>query len=209
MLKIWGRVNSINVMKVLWCADELALEYERIDAGMTFGVVNEDFYRAMNPNAKVPTIEDDGRVLWESNAIVRYLCAKHASGSLYPTDPGIRGDADRWMDWQLSTLAQGMGYLFWGLVRNSKAHQDPDEQMAAATTVAQQWAMVDSALSDRAYLAGDAFTMGDIPLGCFMYRWSNLPNMPSERPKLPNLDAWYQRLQSRAPYRERVMLPLT
>ena len=209
MLKIWGRVNSINVMKVLWCADELGLEYQRIDAGLAFGVVNEDWYTAMNPNAKVPTIDDDGFVLWESNAIVRYLGAKHGAGTLYPDDLRARADGDRWMDWQLSTLAEGMGYLFWGLVRNSPAHQDPDKRAAAAATVAEQWGIVDRALDGRSYLAGDQFTIGDIPLGCFMYRWSNLPDMPSERPRFRNLEAWYARLQERKAYREHVMLPLT
>ena len=209
MLKIWGRLNSINVMKVLWCADELDLKYERIDAGMAFGVVDENWYLAMNPNGKVPTIDDDGRVLWESNAVVRYLSARYGAGSLYPDDPGMRAEGDRWMDWQLSTLAEGMGYLFWGLVRNSPAHQDPHKQAAAAATVAEQWSMVDRALEGRDFLAGNSFTMGDIPLGCFVYRWSNLPNMPGPRPRLTRLEAWYARLQAREAYRERVMLPLT
>ena len=88
MLKLWGRVNSINVQKVLWALEELKVPYERTDAGMAFGVVNEPFYKKMNPNSRVPTIDDDGFVLWESNAIVRYLAAKHGAGSLYPNDPG-------------------------------------------------------------------------------------------------------------------------
>ena len=99
MLKVWGRVNSINVQKVLWALEELQVAYERVDAGMAFGVVNEAFYKTMNPNARVPTIEDDGFVLWESNAIVRYLAAKHGAGTLWPTDLKQRADSDRWMDW--------------------------------------------------------------------------------------------------------------
>jgi len=208
MLKIWGRVNSINVMKVLWCADELGLQYERIDAGMAFGQVTEDWYTAMNPNAKVPTIDDDGFVLWESNAIVRYLAARHGGG-LCPADAQVRADADRWMDWQLSTLAPDMGYLFWGLVRNSPAHQDPQAQAAAARSLAGLWGMVDAALAGRGFLAGDGLSMGDIPLGCFVHRWMELPDYPGERPRLEHLQAWYTRLQERPAYRERVMLPLT
>src|SRR5262249_59110771 len=99
MLKVWGRVNSINVQKVLWALAELDVRYERTDAGMAFGVVNEPFYQKMNPNARVPTIDDDGVVLWESNAIVRYLAAKHGAGGLWPTELAVRADSDRWMDW--------------------------------------------------------------------------------------------------------------
>src|SRR5438094_5841383 len=98
MLKLWGRVNSINVQKVLWALDELKVPYERSDAGLQFGVVNEPFYRRMNPNGRVPTIEDDGLVLWESNAIVRYLAAKHGAGTLWPSDPRQRVEAGRLLD---------------------------------------------------------------------------------------------------------------
>ena len=111
MLKLWGRTNSINVMKVLWCLDELGLEYEREDAGMKFGVVNEDFYAEMNPNRKVPTLEDDGLVLWESNVIVRYLSAKFGLGTLCPEDPGQRALSDQWMDWQQTTAHASVTYI--------------------------------------------------------------------------------------------------
>src|SRR5216684_2563703 len=117
MLKLWGRINSINVQKVLWALAELEVAYERTDAGLQFGVVNEPFYRRMNPNGRVPTIEDDGFVLWESNAIVRYLSAKHGAGTLWPNDPRQRADADRWMDWTTSTVAPAITPVFWGLIR--------------------------------------------------------------------------------------------
>lgn len=209
MLKIWGRVNSINVMKVLWCADELGLRYEREDAGMAYGKVDEAWYRAMNPNGLVPTIEDEGRVLWESNAIVRYLCARYGEGGLYPVDPGVRAEGDRWMDWQLTTTHVDLTYLFWGLVRNDPARQDPDEQRLAAGRMNTLWAQVDAALSARPYLAGDALTMGDIPLGCVVHRWLELPDYPVDRPELPALRGWYERLCQRDAYRRWVAVPLT
>ena len=112
MLKLWGRINSINVQKVLWTLAELNVPYERTGAGLQFGVVNEPFYRRMNPNGRVPTIEDDGFVLWESNAIVRYLSAKHGAGTLWPNDPRQRADADRWMDWTTSTVAPALTPVF-------------------------------------------------------------------------------------------------
>ena len=117
MLKLWGRVNSINVQKVLWALEELRVPCERTDAGLQFGVVNDPFYRKMNPNGRVPTIDDDGFVLWESNAIVRYLCAKHGAGSLWPNDLRRRADSDRWMDWATSTVQPAITPVFWGLVR--------------------------------------------------------------------------------------------
>src|SRR3989304_1196014 len=99
MLRIWGRTNSVNVKKALWCAEELGLAYERIDAGLQFGVVDTAEYRKLNPNGLVPTIEDHGFVLWESHAIVRYLAAKHGAGTLWPTDLKVRADAARWVGW--------------------------------------------------------------------------------------------------------------
>lgn len=206
MLKIWGRVNSINVMKVLWCADELGLDYERVDAGMSFGVVGEDWYGAMNPNRKVPTIDDGGVVLWESNTIVRYLAARYGAGGLWPEDPAERARSEKWMDWQLSTLQEDMTYLFWGLVRKAPDKQDPQRQAEAAKRLGALWAMLDAELEGRDYVAGDHLTIGDIPVGCFVWRWSELP---VERPSLPNLEAWHRRLQGRPAFREHVMLPLT
>src|SRR5690348_9690795 len=108
VLKIWGRANSFNVQKVLWCADELGVPYERVDLGGPFGGNDDPAYRRLNPNGVVPTIQDGDLVLWESNAIVRYLAAKHGSGTLYPSDLAVRADADRWMDWQLTTIQEGM-----------------------------------------------------------------------------------------------------
>ena len=206
MLKIWGRKNSINVMKVLWCAEELGLNYERIDAGMEFGVVNEDRYRHLNPNAKVPTIDDDGFVLWESNVIVRYLCARYSTGSMYPEAIPERALAEQWMDWQQTTLHPDITYIFWGKVRNSPDHQDPDKVGACVERLKGLWTMVDRQLDGRQYLLGDAITMADIPVGTAAWRWYN---MDVERPSLPNVEAWHQRLKLRSGFQQHVMLPLT
>lgn len=131
-MKIWGRANSMNVMKVLWTAEECGLEYERNDVGLAFGGNDQKWYLDMNPNGVVPTIDDGGRVIWESNTIVRYLAAKYAGGSLWPNDPGERSEAERWMDWQLSTIHTGMRDIFWGLIRTPPEKCD----MAAITKTA-------------------------------------------------------------------------
>ncbi len=205
MLKIWGRTNSTNVKKALWCAEELGLKYERIDAGMQFGVVNTPEYRRMNPNGLVPTIDDDGFVLWESHAIVRYLAAKHGAGTLWPTDLKVRGDADRWMDWA-NTMYVPLRSVFWGLVRTPPEKRDAGAIEEARKKTAEYLGTLDAALAGRAYVAGDRLTMGDIPLGSYVQLWMRLP---IERPRQPSLEAWFGRLLARPAYRKTVDIPLT
>jgi glutathione S-transferase len=184
----------------------LGLAYERVDAGMEYGVVGTPEYRALNPNRLVPTIEDDGVVVWESNTIVRYLAAKHGAGALWPTDPARRADADKWMDWQIATLWPRLRPVFWGLVRTPPEKRNADEIEAARKQTADAFAIVDEALKGHAFLAGERFTMGDIPVGICAQRWLNLP---VERPAAPNLEAWYQRLQARKPFQTWVDKPLS
>lgn len=205
-MKIWGRTNSVNVKKALWCAEELGVDYERIDAGGKFGLVDDADFRRMNPNGLVPCIEDDGLILWESNTIVRYLCAKHGQGTLYAEDPAQRAAADKWMDWTISTFAAPFRAVFWNLVRESAERRDTDAIAKGLETCTKLLPRVDEALADRPYLSGSQFGMGDIPLGCYAYGWFE---MPIERPALPNLEAWYQRLTDRPAYRKHVMIPLT
>lgn len=206
MLKLWGRINSINVQKVLWALAELGVGYERTDAGLQFGVVNEPFYRKMNPNGRVPTIEDEGWVLWESNAIVRYLAAKHGAGTLCPNDPKQRADADRWMDWATSTVAPAITPVFWGLIRTPVEKRDPEAIEEGIGKLGQAFQVLEQSLEGRDYVAGKSFTMGDIPLGTFVYRWHALD---VRRPKLPRVEDYYRRLQQRPAYRKHVMLPLS
>lgn len=206
MLSIWGRCNSVNVQKVLWCCEEMHLAYDRIDAGGSFGVVNTPQYRALNPNGLVPTIEDDGFVLWESNAIVRYLAAKHAVGALWPIDLHIRAEADCWMDWENTTLWPALRPLFLGLVRKAPDERDPRALDEAQQRTAEALCVAENRLATRAYLTGDRFTMGDIPLGCAIWRWMMLP---IERPPLPNVQRWFDGLTRRSAYEKIVMRPLT
>ena len=184
MLVIWGRNNSVNVQKVLWCCEEMALGYERIDAGRAFGVVNTPEYRRLNPNGLVPTIQDDGFVLWESNTIVRYLAARHAAGSLWPEDPKARADADRWMDWMITTFWPAIHALFLGMIRTEPDKRDPRAMEESRLKTADVLGIVDAHLKTREYLAGNALTMGDIPLGCGIWRWMALPIAPICRPGL-------------------------
>lgn len=206
MLRIWGRENSSNVKKVLWCAEELELGYERIPAGGKHGIVDEPAYRALNPNGLVPTIEDDGLVLWESNAIVRYLAARYGESVLWQADPVRRAGADRWMDFSNSSLAAPYRDLMVNLVRSPPEKRDMSVVEAAVARMGTMLGHVDAALASQPYLSGETLGIGDIPAGTLAQAWFALP---ITRPDLPHLAAWFERLSERPAYRKVVLIPLT
>lgn len=210
MLKVWGRVNSVNVKKVLWMLDEVGVPYERADAGMEHGVVDTPAYRAMNPNGRVPTIEDGGFVLWESNSILRYLAMKHGS-ALYPAEPAARASADRWMDWQLSTLSGAERNLFWGMVRTPADQRDMAAVMAAARAAGACWSMLDAWIARHGgpYLDGPGMTIADIVLGCYARRWFGPEVRVEGMPVLPALAAWYATIGDRPGFRRWVAVAMT
>jgi glutathione S-transferase len=205
MLTIWGRTTSSNVQKVMWTIGELGLEHERLDAGREYGGLDTEAYGRLNPNRRIPTLQDGEVVLWESNVIVRYLAAKFGAGRLWPRDAAARGVADQWMDWQQTTLLPDMRTVFWGLVRTPPEKRDAARLAAAVDALKDLWARLDAQLRDRPFVAGDGLTMGDIPVGTLCYRYHALG---IERAPLPHLEAWYERLQARAPFRRHVMIPL-
>jgi glutathione S-transferase len=202
MLTIWGRLNSHNVKKVAWLAEEIGLPYVRHDIGGQFGFT--DAYLAMNPNRLIPTIEDDGLVLWESNAILRYLAGRYAPG-LWPADPAARAIGDKWMDWQF-TYADCQRDAFLHLVRRPPEQRDADAIARSAAACAAQMTMIDNALAGQLWLSGDQFGIGDIPMGVYAYTWFSLD---IDRPDLPHLANWYGRLKQRPGYASDVMIPLT
>jgi glutathione S-transferase len=204
MIRIWGRRNSVNVKKALWCLDELGLEYERTDAGMQHGVVNTPEYRRMNPNGLVPTLEEDGFILWESHTIVRYLADKYGKGVLRPMELEPRSIANQWMDWAFS-FQGSVRDAFWNLIRTPAEKRDLKAVEASRVKSGEMAKILDGALADRMYVAG-AFSMGDIPIGAEVQRWMRLP---IERPKLPNLEAWFERLCARPAFKKNVDIPLT
>jgi glutathione S-transferase len=205
MLRIWGRTTSGNVQKVMWTIGELGLPHERIDVGREFGGLDTDDYGALNPNRRIPTLEDGDVVVWESNVIVRYLSAKFGSGTLWPLDAATRAIADEWMDWQQTTLLPDIRTVFWGLVRASERKYDRAQIAAAVSNLKTIWSRLDHHLRDRRFVAGDVLTMGDIPVGAACHRYYALG---VERAPLEHLHAWYERLQSRDAFRQHVMIPL-
>ncbi len=205
MLKIWGRRSSFNAQKVLWLADELGLPHEHIDAGGKFGGLDSPGFLAMNPHGKVPVIDDDGTVVWESHTILRYLASRHGGAGWWSNDPAERSLAERWMDWSATTLQPDflMG-VFWGFYRTPDAQRDWPAIRAKVAACASHFRLLDQVLEGRRYLLGDAPTLADIPAGTALYRYFELD---IERPAVPNVEAWYQRLQERPAYRTHVMLP--
>ncbi|CFQ29407.1 MULTISPECIES: glutathione S-transferase [Yersinia] len=199
MLTVWGRNNSSNVKKVLWCLEELALSYERIDVGGQYGQLNEPLYRAMNPNGLIPCLQDGDFILWESNTIVRYLAAQYGENTLYLSDAQQRASAEKWMDWVTSSIAAPFSAVFIGLVRTPPEQQDKAKIAQGMEQLNKLMAIADSALAKQAYLSGDKFGIGDIPLGCLAYGWFNL-SIP--RPELPHLQRWYQSLTQRAAFQK-------
>lgn len=206
MLTVWGRTNSINVQKVLWTLAELDLPYRRIDAGMKFGVNDTAEYRAMNPTGLIPTIDDDGYVLWESNTIVRYLAAKHATGSLYPADLAARFHAERWMDWQTTAFNAAITPVFLGLVRTAPEKRDMGAIEAARLACEACLAILDAHLADRRFMAGDGLTIADIPVGAGVNRWYRLP---VERAPRPHVERWLAALAARPGFAAHLDLPLS
>mgnify|MGYP000158804750 CR=1 FL=1 len=206
MLTVWGRINSINVQKVLWTLVELGLDYRRVDAGMTFGVNDTAAYRAMNPTGLIPTLDDDGYVLWESNVIVRYLAAKYGAGALYPEDLGARFHAERWMDWQTTAFNPAMTPILMGLVRKLPEFSGPAVIEAARVRSEACLAILDAHLADRRYMGGEAFTMADIPVGAGVNRWYRLPIARESR---PNVERWLALLGARPAFKAHLDLPLS
>lgn len=204
MLKIWGRANSINVQKVMWTAAELGLAHERVDLGGKFGGVDAPEHLTRNPHGLIPVIDDGGTVVWESHAIVRYLAAKYGDGELWPSDPSARAAADMWMEWAQTVLQRNFIQYFWNLYRTPVEQHDHALLAGLNTQCGEDFQTLDQLLGDRPYVTGDHLTYGDIPIATQFYRYFTLD---VDRPSVPNVEAWYARLQDNAAYAAHVMVP--
>jgi glutathione S-transferase len=207
-LTIWGRANSVNVQKVLWCAEELGLTYRRIDAGMAFGRNTEPEYLAMNPNGRVPTLVDGDFVLWESNSIMRYFALCYGDGSpIYPVAARARAAVDRWLDWTLSTLQPVDRPVFWALVRTPPEQRDMAAIQKDVDAEAVVWRIPDARLATRKFIEGDQFTLADIALGAFARRWFGVEGV--SKPRLPHLERWFAEFSDRPGFRKFIAPPMS
>lgn len=204
MLKIWGRKTSINVQKVMFAVGELGLPHQRHDFGGPFGGLDTPEYGLLNPNRLVPTIDDEGFVLWESNAIVRHLAQRYGRGTLSPSDEMTFARADSWMDWSLTSIyPEIITTCFLQLVRMPARERNAAQVDAAARRAGEKLLVLDRQLAGRSFIVGEAVGIADVAVGTLMYRYFNLE---IKRPPLPNVEAWYDRLMKRPAYREHVMI---
>jgi glutathione S-transferase len=207
-ITIWGRANSVNVQKVLWCLSELDLAYTRIDAGMAFGRNQEPDYLAMNPNGRIPTLVDGDFVLWESNSIMRYLAlAYRPQSTLYPSAPRRRAAVDRWLDWTLSTMQPVDRPVFWALVRTPIEQRDMAAIQRDVDTEAEQWRIVDAQLTSRRFIEGDDFTLADIALGAYARRWLGVDGV--RKPRLAQIERWFAEFAERGGFQQFIAPPMT
>lgn len=206
MLQIWGRPNSINVQKVMWTVAELGLDHERYDVGGPFGGLDTSEFLARNPHGTIPVLKDGDVVLWESNAIVRYLMAKHSAGNMWPTDLVARARTEAWMDWQASSTIIDLLTAFFGLIRTPEAERDMAKINLSVSKLNNMMTVLDQQLAEQTWVMGDNMTMADIAVGALVYRWSE---MPMDRPALANVANYYAMLQKRESFRSHVMIPLS
>ena len=205
MLTIYGRKSSHNVQKVMWLVGELNLAHTHTELGGSFGGLDTPEFLAMNPHGRVPVIDDDGTIVWESHAILRYLAARYGDATLWSDDPETRSHVDRWVDWSATTLQPDfLGGIFWGYYRTPEPRRDMTAVNAAIARLTRHMQILDRHLANHAFMAGHPLSLADIAVGTNLYRYFNL-NIP--QPDVPNVQRWYASLQTRPAYRQHVMVP--
>lgn len=204
MLRIFGRRSAFNVQKVMWFVGELGLEHEHVPLGGDHGGLDRPEFLTLNPNGLVPVIDDDGAVVWESHAILRYLAARYGAGRFWSEEAYRRSLFDRWLEWGRSLQLDFLDGVFWGFHRTPEAHRDWPAIRRAAARTGEAYRLLDRQMEGRAYILGEELSLADIPAGALLYRYFGLD---IDRPPLPNVEAWYERLTARPAYRRHVMVP--
>jgi glutathione S-transferase len=205
MLTIWGRRSSFNLQKVMWLVGELAIEHRHIEAGGQFGGLDTPEFRAMNPHGRVPVIDDNGTIVWESHAILRYLAARYGRESFWNDDAAERSRVDQWLDWSQTTLQPDFLIgVFWGFYRTPEPQRSLSAIKESINRCTRHFQLLDRLLSGQTFLLGNQLSLADIPIGTHLYRYFNLE---IERPSIPNVNSWYRRLQDSSAYRTHVMVP--
>ncbi len=202
-MKVYGRSTSDSVQKVLWMLGETKQPFEHTPLGGSFGGLDDSEYLQLNPHGRIPTLDDDGVVVWESNAIIRYLAAKYCVGTLWPDDPAPRAYSDQWMTWAQTTLYRDFNRLFWLTVRTPIDEQNKDKIRRTNDRLNGHYRLLEAQLSKHRFVAADHLTMADIPTGMTLFRYFN---MPIQRPEFPSVEKWYRRLCERDAYQKYVMV---
>ena len=206
MITVWGRKNSSNVKKVLWCLTELGLTYQQKDAGGPFGGLDTPEYLTMNPNKTIPTYQDGEFILWESNAILSYLADKYDDGTLLPHNAEFRARAAQWMYWSDGSLFPYIKAMMGLLVRTPAEQRDPARVAELKQSLNHLIAMLNDDLAQRDYIAGDMFSIADMALAPLLYPWREVCH---DRPDFPHIERWFARIETRQAYRDIVALPVS
>lgn len=205
MLKIWGRRNSFNVQKVMWLIGELELPHEHIPLGGSYGGLDKAEFLALNPHGRIPVVQDGETVVWESQAILRYLAARYGQGRFWSEDARERALIEEWMEWSQTALQPDfLNGVFWGFYRTPEKERNWEAINASIERSNKHFLLLNKHLEYRPFINGDSFSLADIPAGALLYRYFELE---IKRPSLPRVEAWYQRLQTRPAYRQHVMVP--
>ena len=204
MMRLWGRKSSINVQKVLWCLAELGLkegkDFERIDAGLQFGINNTPEFLKLNPNGLVPTLQDGEIVLWESNTIMRYLVSQYNKNGRFPNGVVAQYNSEKWMDWQLATFWPPLRTTFLGLTRTPEAERNYDVILKCYQETNRTLGILDQVLGTQAHCSGNQFNIGDIVVALGVHRWillnDTFPEKTGPRSELKNVERWLKQLRS-------------
>ncbi len=204
MLTVWGRRDSSNVQAVMWLIGELGLAHERYDVGHRFGGLDTPEFAELNPSRLIPVIRDgESEPIWEAGAILRYLASRHARHTFWPIDALERARIDQWAEWAKVNFVAAFSPVFWMLVRTPPSRRDLERVDSSLRIVGEWLAIAEGQLGRHAFLAGDMFTLADVPFGTLLYRYFTLE---IARPELPALARYYETLQERPAYREHVMV---
>ena len=208
MIRLWGRTNSMNVQKVLWTLDELGLRYERLDAGMQFGINNTPDYLQKNPNGKVPLLEDDGYAIWESQAICRYLCNQYQGSQLYPLDAQARGQVDQWLDWAKSGVNNSLSVVFWQTLRLPENQRDAKKLKEETDKTVAALQIFNQALTGRSFVATSHFSLADMVMAPVVFRCIGLGLVDLSKPDWSALSSWYAAIEQNQWFKKWVVQPL-
>jgi glutathione S-transferase len=190
-LRIYG-IARTRAFRALWVAMELGIPYEHVEIEIGAGGAKGEAYLKVNPNGRLPAIDDDGFVLWESLAITLYLAKKHGYGRLYPSDLADEARTWQWSLWALNEVDRGVNIWSLHAIRLPPEDRDPQKLAEALKVIAGPFRVLDAALAGGAYLLGDQFTVVDLNVASVISR-----AIAMDMPATPHVAAWLKRCLTR------------
>lgn len=194
-MRLYHHPNSFNARRAVMTALQLGAPVELVFVDLQKGEQRQPQFLKLNPNHRVPVLEDDGFVLWESHAIMQYLADKTPRQSLYPADTRSRADVNRWLFWSGQHFSPAIGILNWehvikGIIGLGAA--DPAEVRRGEQLVREFAGVLDSHLGGRDWICGEALSLADIAIATPL-----AATVPARLPvtDLPNLQRWFARIQ--------------